>query len=248
MEPFESPRHIHVLVVDDEDSFRLSVEMALKMAGGFVVESCDSGESAIELLQKETFDIILLDHAMSGLSGIDVLRWMHKQGVQTPAIMITAAGSESLAVEAMKLGVFDYFRKDQLEIDKLSLEIRGLHERFLLRKKIHQQELQTNHLKEKQKELDALSELHDTVIPIGQLLERSLQELAKELHHHELKLVKLVKPEMHKQCKDVFAELRQRVDMIASGVGSMRNISTMVTRKFNEIRIAPANDGEEGKR
>ncbi len=65
---------IRVLLVDDEDSFRLSVEMALKMTDQFSVRSCNSGESAVELLKKDQFDVILLDNKMEDMSGLEVLQ------------------------------------------------------------------------------------------------------------------------------------------------------------------------------
>jgi DNA-binding NtrC family response regulator len=98
----------HVLLVDDEDSFRLSIEMALKMTNEFIVQSCDSGESAVRILRKEAFDVILLDYKMSEMSGLDVLEWMHSQKILTPVILVTGAGSEAIAIEALKLGAYDY--------------------------------------------------------------------------------------------------------------------------------------------
>jgi len=143
---------LHVLVVDDENSVRLSIEMGLKMTNSFAVESCESGEDAVELLQKNTFDVIILDNRMPGMSGIDVLQWMHEQKVIIPVIMITAAGSEEVAVEALKHGVFDYIRKDQISKDRLAIAIKSVNERFLYRKSMIAREAEDRLLKEKQKE------------------------------------------------------------------------------------------------
>ena len=96
------PHTLRVLLVDDEDSFRLSIEMGLKMTSTFAVDSCGSGEEAVDLLKKEAFDVILLDNRMGEMSGMDVLEWMHSQKISTPVILVTAA-SESTAIEAMQL-------------------------------------------------------------------------------------------------------------------------------------------------
>ena len=118
---------LNVLLVDDEDSFRLSIEMGLKLTDAFVVESCDSGESAVELMKEKTFDVILLDNRMGDMSGMDVLEWMHAQRITTPVILVTAAGSESTAIEALQLGVYDYIRKDHIDVERLSIAVKSVH-------------------------------------------------------------------------------------------------------------------------
>ena len=167
---------LHILLVDDEDSFRMSIEMGLRMTDNFVVESCDSGESAVELLARKSFDVILLDNRMGEMSGMDVLEWMHKQKLSTPVILVTAASSESTAVEALQLGVYDYIRKDHLDVERLSLAVRSVHERYLYRKQIIENEAKERLLLEKQHELDSLHTFHDTVNTVGQLVEKSLAE------------------------------------------------------------------------
>lgn len=229
----------HVLLVDDEDSFRLSIEMALKMTNEFIVQSCDSGESAVEILKGKAFDVILLDYRMSEMSGLDVLEWMHSQKILTPVILVTAAGSETVAVEAMKLGAYDYLRKDQLDIDRLSIAVKGVHERYLYRKQMLERQAEEHLLQEKQQELDSLQMFHSTVNTVGQLVERSLADLSASLARFEKELLKIVKEGNEAQCTIIFKELRQGIDIVASGVGSMRNLSTMVTRKLDDIHIVP---------
>ena len=230
---------LRVLIVDDEDSFRLSLEMALKMTDKFSVRSCGSGESAIELLKNEQFDTILLDNKMEDMSGLEVLQWMHNQEIQTPTIMITAAGSEAVAVEAMKLGVYDYLRKDQLDIDRLRLAIKSVCERYLFKQQMIEREAEKRLLKEKQKELDSLRLFHDTVNSVGQLLEKSLSDLQKNLGSIERELLGSVTDSAHERFKEVFSELHQSLEVISSGVGSMRNLSSLVTHRLDEIHIAP---------
>ncbi len=235
----------HVLIVDDEDSFRLSIEMALKMTDQFSVRSCGSGEAAIELMKSEKFDAVLLDNKMEDMTGLQVLQWMHSQEVQSPAIMITAAGSEAVAVEAMKLGAYDYIRKDQLDIDRLRLAIKSVCDRFLFRRQLIEREAEKRLLKEKQNELDSLRLLHDTVNSVGQLLEKSLTDLQKNVAGFEREMEGTSSGAAQERIKEVFRELNQSIEVISSGVASMRNLSSVVTHRLNEIHLIPASSNPD---
>lgn len=230
---------LRVLIVDDEDSFRLSIEMALKMSDKFSVRSCGSGEVAMELLKTEQFDAILLDNKMEDMSGLEVLQWMHEQDIQTPTIMITGAGSETIAVEAMKLGVYDYLRKDQLDIDQLRHAIMNVCERYIFKQEMIEREAEKRMLKDKQKELDSLRLFQDTVNSVGQLLEKSLSDLQKNLADFQRELLGSVTDGAHERFKEVFKDLHQSVEVISTGVASMRNLSAVVTHRLDEIQIAP---------
>jgi uncharacterized protein YicC (UPF0701 family) len=74
---------------------------------------------------------------------------------------------------------------------------------------------------------------------VGQLVEKSLADLSSNLKRYENELLTNVKEGRESHCKEIFAELKQRIEMISSGVNSMRSLSTMVTRKLDEIHIAP---------
>lgn len=230
---------IRVLLVDDEDSFRLSIELALKMTDQFSVKSCGSGEAAVELMQQEAFDVILLDNKMEDMSGLEVLQWMQGQAIQTPAIMVTAAGSETVAVEAMKLGVYDYLRKDQLDIERLRLAIKSVRERYQYRMEAIQREAEKGVLKEKQKELESLRLFHTTVNSVGQLLEKNLTDFEKNLQRYEEELGDSVDADARSRFKEIFRDLRQNVEVISSGVASMRGLSSVVTHRLDEINLIP---------
>ena len=99
-----------ILIVDDELIMRESLSGWLKR-DGHVVVSAASGEDAMRMLKNSRFDILLVDIKMEGMSGLDVLRLVKESDPDVAVVMITAYGSISTAVEAMKKGAYDYLLK-----------------------------------------------------------------------------------------------------------------------------------------
>jgi Response regulator containing CheY-like receiver, AAA-type ATPase, and DNA-binding domains len=99
-----------VLVIDDEPAHRLMVRVVLGDAGFKVLES-DNGASGLATLRAKSVDVVLLDMRMPGMTGLDVLQKMHEEAMTTPVIMLTAFGNVGSAVEAMKIGAWDYLTK-----------------------------------------------------------------------------------------------------------------------------------------
>jgi two-component system, NtrC family, nitrogen regulation response regulator NtrX len=99
-----------VLIVDDEKNIRLSLSTFLKVEGFDTLESED-GDSALIMLDKEDVDAVILDLVMPGKDGFETLKLIKKKYDQLPVIMLTAHASIDRAVEAMKLGAFDFLEK-----------------------------------------------------------------------------------------------------------------------------------------
>lgn len=99
-----------ILIIDDEVIMRNFLVEAL-MRKGIEAQGVESGERALKLLQDCSFDLIITDMKMPGLSGLDVLRKVKDQSPQTLIIVITAFGTIENAVEAMKAGAFHYLIK-----------------------------------------------------------------------------------------------------------------------------------------
>ncbi len=131
-----------VLVVEDEAAIRLALT-GLLTREGYEVHQSASGADALERLHAEAFDLVLTDLALgAGASGMDVLRAAKQSAPETPVVMITAHGSEKIAVEAIKSGAEDYvpkpFDNDEirvvlrraLERTRLARENRELRERI----------------------------------------------------------------------------------------------------------------------
>ena len=99
-----------VLIVDDDEDMHRLLRSRLE-ARGHVVESVDSGEQALLRLGEINPDLIFLDLAMAGLTGLDVLDIVRARGLDIAIILTTAFGSEQVAVEALRRGADDYLRK-----------------------------------------------------------------------------------------------------------------------------------------
>ena len=99
-----------VLIVDDELTLARNLATYLERHG-FEVRVAGSGEDGLKLAAQYRPDIVLLDHNLPGISGLEVLQRLHATDAQLPVVMMTGFGGVELAVEAMKLGAADYLTK-----------------------------------------------------------------------------------------------------------------------------------------
>lgn len=120
-----------ILVVDDELSMREVLEITLRREG-YDVTVADGGEAALQALDAAVFDLVLTDLRMRGVDGLAVLRAVKERAPGTAVLMLTAFASTDTAVEAMKLGAYDYVTKP-FKLDELRLTIASALERKQLR-------------------------------------------------------------------------------------------------------------------
>ena len=111
-----------ILVVDDDRELRETISEILVDAG-FVIAAAGSGEEALDILHKQTFDLVLLDMIMPGLGGQEILPLLKRQAPRTRVIMITAFATVDNAVEAMRRGADDYLTKP-FKVDELLTAVR----------------------------------------------------------------------------------------------------------------------------
>lgn len=124
-----------ILIVDDEPDIAVILKLHLEDAG-YTTAWAGSGEAALQMLRDGEYALVLTDIRMPGMSGIDVLKRVRETGMLTSVIMMTAHGSEDLAVECMKSGAVDYFCKPFSLDDMLQRVERALvHRRALLENK-----------------------------------------------------------------------------------------------------------------
>jgi len=106
-----------VLLVDDEEEFIATLGQRLE-ARNLKVSTTTSGADAVEMVEKQDFDVIVLDLAMPGMDGLEVLRRIKVAHPEAEIIMLTGHGTIESGVEAMKLGAEDFLEKP-VEIGEL---------------------------------------------------------------------------------------------------------------------------------
>jgi len=121
-----------ICVIDDQAMMRDSLQATLA-AQDHKVFAYENAQDALTMIKQQSFDVILTDLRMPGLDGVALLRELRRLGIDVPVVLMTAHASVSTAVEAMKLGAFDYIEKP-FNADEIEIVIeRALRERALLR-------------------------------------------------------------------------------------------------------------------
>ncbi len=121
-----------ILIVDDEESFRHMLSVILRKEK-YEVETASNGEEALQKISESSFDQILCDIRMPQMDGLEFLREAQKAGVESTIIMMSAYGTIDTAIEAMKLGAYDYISKP-FKTDEIILTLRKAEEREQLRR------------------------------------------------------------------------------------------------------------------
>ena len=120
-----------ILIVDDEKGARFGMRMALEK-DGHIVHEATSGAEAFEVIDRKCPGLVFLDINMPELDGLEVLGRLREAETPPLVVMVTAHGSEKIAVEAMKKGAYDYLAKP-FEIDELRLIAKNAMENLALR-------------------------------------------------------------------------------------------------------------------
>jgi len=110
-----------ILVVDDEESIREFLEIMLRKEG-YEVTTAEDGQKALDVIKKKTFDLVISDLQMPNMTGLELLKNVRDQYPDLLFMMITAFGTTETAVEAMKLGAYDYITKP-FKIDEVRIVI-----------------------------------------------------------------------------------------------------------------------------
>jgi DNA-binding NtrC family response regulator len=126
-------RAFKVLLVDDEDVFRDATARQLSVRG-FIVQTADSGESALAQVRNDPPEVVVLDQQMPGMHGSDTFVEIKKINPLIEVIMLTGNTSVDNAIELMQLGTFDYLMKP-INIDDLLYKIEDAYTRKKLNEK-----------------------------------------------------------------------------------------------------------------
>ncbi len=106
-----SDQSIRVLYIEDDSGQARLMQKRLGRAG-YSVQLAADGREGLAAFKHQVFDLLIVDYRIPGISGLQVIRQLAGEGCLPPAVMVTGAGDEKTAVEAMKLGAGDYLVKD----------------------------------------------------------------------------------------------------------------------------------------
>ncbi|NGP76864.1 sigma-54-dependent Fis family transcriptional regulator [Balneolaceae bacterium YR4-1] len=118
-----APVKANILVTDDEKSIRNSLKEILEFEGYDVFEA-ENGADALQKVKEQNMDLMLLDIKMKGMDGMEVLKSLRENRQDFPVIMISGHGNIELAVEATKLGAFDFIEKPP-DLNRLLVSVRN---------------------------------------------------------------------------------------------------------------------------
>ena len=102
---------IRILYMEDDKGLARLLQRKMRREG-YDVDMIYDGLKGLAILAKQAYDVLLVDHKMPGLNGLEVIRRLAAGGMLPPTVMVTGAGDETIAVEALKLGAGDYIVKD----------------------------------------------------------------------------------------------------------------------------------------
>ena len=113
--------NVEVMMVDDEVEFLSTLTKRLRKRGVHIT-GVESGEKALETLERGQYDVVILDVRMPGMDGIEVLRIIKDRYPLVEVIMLTGHANVEVAVQGMELGAFDYLMKP-MDIDELLYKV-----------------------------------------------------------------------------------------------------------------------------
>lgn len=141
----ESAATASVLVIDDQPEIR-SVCRAVLQKAGFNVGEAESGEDGLKIIQAQPVDVVLLDHQLPGISGLDLLKILRRKHSECEVIMMTAFGSFEAAVQAIKSGAYDFLSKPFKDNALILLAVRrALERKQLVERARHLEERMDHH-------------------------------------------------------------------------------------------------------
>jgi CheY-like chemotaxis protein len=159
-----------------------------------------------------------------------VLQWMLEQKDQTPVIVLTGAGSEDIAVEAMKLGAYDYLRKDQVDLPHLPIIINGVHERHLFR---NEKEKQNSYLHILEDSRGSIRVFDNAMFSLSQVINNSLSLLflnLREFFQHYV--VPFQTEENQLLSRAALEDIEKELEIVSTSMKSVLSLVASMQDKF----------------
>ncbi len=176
-----------ILCIDDEPDILFLIRRFLE-PNGYEVATAANGQQALQSAAQRKPDLVLTDMKMPGMTGTEIMKALHAMKADIPIIMVTGTGDVETAVQALRLGAYDYIPKPFHAEELLNAVHRALERQRLIRENLaYQKNLEqkvgeaTEHLEQKIRELTALNDLFQKHLAEKYQTEASLAKLSAEV-------------------------------------------------------------------
>ena len=226
---------LDILLVDDDEFFADIVAGQLQDELKHRVTIARSGRQAKELLENSSshFDIILTDYYMPGMNGLDLLQWMYDNHIETPVVMLTAVGSDIVAVDAMKLGAYDYVRKEQLDLQHLGVVINATNERHRFRVA---QSFEEERAREIKLNTLATDKVRDVLNAITPTLNSALANINGDIETQGEELCKQLPSPQREQLRELLKQIQHEAVILETSVRGLLGLYRMLYAHHAEAR------------
>ncbi len=227
---------LRLFLLEDENDVALLISKALERAGHRVTR-CRTAADALIVLGHSTFDLLLLDHRLPDMAGLDFLQVLTREGIGTPALMVTAYGDEHLATRVLRAGALDYLVKDPglaflIELPKRVNE-------SVIRHRLQQTNRLLIEALESARDGIMITDLQGCILHVNQALERMTGYTRSELLGQNPRLLK-----SSKHPASVYAEMWHTVLARASWQGELINRRKDGTLLEVSLTISPILDAQ----
>ncbi len=216
-----------ILLVDDDENFRRGLKRQfslMKTDFAFEILESASGSEAVAVLEERQVDCVLIDYNMPGGSGLEWLSRIFEINSEQAIIMITGAGSEEIAVKAMKHGVMDYLVKGSIVPENLERAIVNTIEKINMRKTIAEQQKQLIEAERHRVMIESLgAACHHVSQPVTVI--NAYLELMK-------------RQEKSEQLQEMIGDCMQAAEEVGQVLDRLREVST-----YRTVPYLPAGDG-----
>lgn len=167
-----SEHKAHILITDDEKSIRNTLEEILQYEN-YKVSTAESGQSALDFVGENDIDLMFLDIKMQGMDGLETLKKLREKGYEFPVIMISGHGTIEIAVEATKMGAYDFLEKPP-DLNRLLISVRNALSQQNLAKEYQQIKRKLPRVQEIIGESKAISKIKDMIEKVAPTQSRVL--------------------------------------------------------------------------
>jgi CheY-like chemotaxis protein len=227
---------LNILLVDDDEFFANVVANQLQDEYQYKVTVAHNGREAQELIStggSNHFDMILTDYSMPEMNGIDLLKWINENRMETPVVILTAAGSDVVAVEAMKLGAYDYVRKEQLDLQHLGIVINSTHERhqFRITKSLEEErtrEIGLNNL--------ATDKVRDVLNVLTPTLNSALANIHGDIENRGEELCKQLPSPQREKVHDLLRQIQHSAVLLETSIRGLLDLYRLLYAHYAEVQ------------